>query len=404
MSKIEAKQINNPKRLKGVMSNSKKESIKPVVLEAPVELDVVEEKIISQKSSFGEKIKSLFERKISGAIKEIFRRKELDESVEKNLSEGLENDENFVAASNKIDKKRNWFVVAFNNLLNKKTKEESTQTPYTFDDIAMQGMKELEEELSDSFTKNIYGKLGEINKRILLDHLVDNPISRDKSEIIELPTVSPANDYVVAFSDNGFLLQQIPKGDVETENDRALYNLISPDGTKLIENSDYVSAFNALEEQSTIYQKKLAEEFAQQEIIQKNLLEREKENAQVIEEDVVSGREEEMNKLMDAMLEDEKEIALNKEKEQEFSLNYEDETPETIESDNKEPINAESVDTEPINAENVDTEKVKLESDLEVTGGIDVKTPRELIGDDFNSLSEGQQKFVKEALLQFQLE
>lgn len=345
-------------------------------------------------------VRSFLERKINGAVKEIFKHKELDESVEKNLSQGLENNPDFAAANRKIDRRRNWFSSRINNLLNRKSKGIEI-TPYVFDEAAMQAMKELEAELTDSFAKNIYGKLADFNKQLLLDHLVDNQISREKSQIIELPTVSEANNNVIAFSDNGYLLQLSNKEDVrqdrniDVENEKALYNLISPDGKIIAQDLNYTSALEELKTEASSYQKMLKDEFDNQE----NLM---------IEESI-NNTEAKINELVEKREEDERDIASSKEKENEFFDSFE-KMPEAVEETEPYLINKEDVveieAANPENAENIETEnKIEVASNINIVPavskyaeGIGIK-PEDLAANyEFLSLSPEQQKFALETL------
>lgn len=72
-----------------------------------------------------EEIKTTLNRKIAGATSEILRRKELDETVEKNLSAGLENSLEFVADSTQIDEKRATIVSTYNKYINQQPNSDS---------------------------------------------------------------------------------------------------------------------------------------------------------------------------------------------------------------------------------------------------------------------------------------
>lgn len=214
------------------------------------------------------------DRKIEGAIAEVSRRAELDKTIEDNLSTGLNNPE-FEAASQKIDKKRNKSVTGFEGALTLK----NNISPFVLDDKYKQSMKELEEEMSDSFNKEVYSRLAEMNKVLLLDHLVDNSLSQEKSEIINLNVVSDGNYNVVTFSDNGYLMQLTNKeevkidGSFDVKNEKAQYSLIAPNGTVLLENKSYQEAVNTLETLSNGYLKVLKEEFAKQKDVPENTTE-----------------------------------------------------------------------------------------------------------------------------------
>jgi len=415
MSK-EILKLSKPKQLKEILKNKKVGGLQLAATETgPVAFELPKEIIESPvKIDFGEKFKSFFEKKVVGAIKEVFRHKERDESIENNLSTGLDTDSEFVKADEKINKKRNWLLASFNNLLNRKVKEETQDTAYVFDESAKQAMKELEEELTDSFAKNVYNRMADINKQLLLDHLVDNPVSRDKSEIIELPNVSEANNNVVAFSDNGYLMQLTNKEDarvdanINIESEKAFYNLISPDGKIIAQNLNYIVAFESLKNEANNYQQKLKQEFVQQEIIQKNLLERERENNIVVEE-VDNSRESEMNKLMDKMLEDEKENSLDDDREKEFSNNLGKEPVVKIEIaaagikniDEVSPIKNDSVNQE-IEKEEIKSETVFInpfnEKVSKYAESIGIKPEELSANQEFLLLSPEQQQFALEIL------
>lgn len=72
-----------------------------------------------------EEIKTTLNRKIAGATSEIIRRKELDETVERNLSAGLENSLEFVADSTQIDEKRAVIVATYNKYINQQPNSDS---------------------------------------------------------------------------------------------------------------------------------------------------------------------------------------------------------------------------------------------------------------------------------------
>lgn len=221
------------------------------------------------------------DKKIIGAIAEVSRKAELDQTVEDSLSTGLTSPE-FEAASGKIDKKRKVYTSGFKNTLKlKKTgpdlkstlklknvpAEEKNIPTFAFDDEYKKAMKELEEEMTDSFNKLVYSKLAEMNQVILLNDLVDYPLNQDQSKIINSGVVSEGNFNVVAFSDNGYLIQLTNKEEVKTENsfdiknEKAQYNVIAPNGVILLEKKNYEDALEALDGFSTGYHQSLKEEF-----------------------------------------------------------------------------------------------------------------------------------------------
>ena len=72
-----------------------------------------------------EETKNVLNRKIAGATSEILRRKELDETVERNLSAGLESSIEFVAASTQIDEKRATIVSTYNKYISQQPNSDS---------------------------------------------------------------------------------------------------------------------------------------------------------------------------------------------------------------------------------------------------------------------------------------
>jgi len=223
-----------------------------------------------------EKGKNILNKKVDGAVDEVARRAALDVTVENNLSAGLENNPTFIKKFKIIDKKRIWLYTKVKHVLKKIQKDNTPEvtTPdapeapaYVFDEEARLAMIELEKELTDPFAKSIYDKLADQNKQLLLEYLVDNPISQDESAIIDLKKVVDSNYNVVYFSDNGYLMQLANKEEVSQDNSfklgdpKALYTIISPDGQIAFENLDYESAVNTLEQQSALYQAQLKEEF-----------------------------------------------------------------------------------------------------------------------------------------------
>jgi len=368
---------------------AKKEKTPPPVVEQPL---------------WEDKVAAFIENKIGGAVKEISRRKELDENVENSLSDGLEINPEFVKQSKKIDKKRNWLLSKIESLFKKKGKKEAQ--PYVFDEAAEKAMRELEQELTDGFAKDVYGRLGEMNKRILLDHLVDNPVNRTSSKIIELPTVSEANNNVYAFSDNGYLMQLANKEEVrdgqniKVNSEEAVYNLIAPDGHIISQNLKYQEALDDMEVEANLYQEQLNEEFARQEIVNKNLADREKELSRA-EIEQVNEKEVEMNKMMDDFLEDEKDIVLQAQKEQEFSAHPEkwSEELEKNEAENNQEekpeliILPEAVNDIELVKENLINEKISKYAE-----SIGIKAEELTANPEFLQLSPEQQQFALETL------
>lgn len=253
----------------------------------------------------GREVESSLEKKAQGALLEINRTAERDIAEEKNLSDGLKTEKSFTKKYKTINNKRTLVI----NLVNKKIVEnsDSKSKTFEFDDAIKQGMIELEKELTDTFSKNIYDRLAEENKRMVLDHLVDNPVSRDKSEIIHLANAedtlnipSAANDDVVCFSDNGYLMKLVNKEKIKNKNknakvgdESALFNLVAPDGKVFLKNLDYNSSLMILEEQSDIYQKNLKDEF------EKTLANQEVKTTEEIEQAKAMEIEAKMNELID---------------------------------------------------------------------------------------------------------
>lgn len=335
---MQAIKLNSPKRFKEatkkpietkvVISETTelKEGVSLPNLEEVTTLPNLEEPTqTKEKVSFKEKTKNFFEQKVAGAISEIFRRKKLDESVEKSLSEGLEKNEEFAKADQKINKKRNWFAEKISALI-KKRQEGVRDNGYEFNELEEAAMSKLEQELEDDFTKKIYEGLGKINKNVLLDHLVDNPAKLTEVKIIDLPTVSDAYENVVAFSDNGYLMQMSNKEEARNENgiiidgEVAKYSLINPDGSVLSQGLNYKEALESLKQEAAKYHEVLAAEFAQQENTKNSLLEKEESNK--LNEGEMSQKEKEANEIMDRMLADQKEIELQKAEEKEFFDNF----------------------------------------------------------------------------------
>lgn len=221
------------------------------------------------------------DKKIDGAVDETSKRATRDKTVEDNLSVGLDNPE-FEAAAGKIDKKRNKFIAGLKNILGFKKRSlkkdlisdsndistsNSEVPPFVLDDEYRQSMIELEKEMADSFSREVYSRLAEMNKVLLLDHLVDNPASQEKSEIINIGFASEGNYNVVAFSDNGYLMQLTNKEEVTTEDsinikdDKAQYNVIAPDGTVLAEKINYTTALEGIDILANEYHKVVVKEF-----------------------------------------------------------------------------------------------------------------------------------------------
>jgi len=202
----------------------------------------------------------LLEKKIKGASDEMFRQITRDASIEDNLSEGLKDKKDFVKKFKMIDNRRIWVYERSKNNINNIKDDVIFNTKYVLDEEGIKAMKELEKELTDPFAKIVYEKMADLNKQILLDHLVDNQISPDKSETVILDYISGANFYTVCFSDNGYLMQLADKNNKE-DKENTLYNIISPDGKIVNQDLNYRSAYDKLEEQSASYQAKLKEEF-----------------------------------------------------------------------------------------------------------------------------------------------
>jgi hypothetical protein len=170
-------------------------------LESPQPDEPAKDKITYERNALGK-----LEKKVNGAVVEITRQVGLAKSIEDNLSSGLENNKTFVKKSKIIDNKRVLVFERAKNLID----DIKTSKPDkgVVDMVAIQeAMKELEAELTDPYAKLLYEKLDDTNKIILLDYLVDNGVSPDRNEIIEMETISPANFNVVYFSENGYLMQ-----------------------------------------------------------------------------------------------------------------------------------------------------------------------------------------------------
>ncbi len=256
-----------------------------------------------KKESLLERVRSFFEKKVYGAIKELFRHKELDLEVENSLGEGLDNYPEFIEESKAIDEERDVLILEACKAMEDMESEIETEnveiasveiepetksknietTPYVFDETAQRAIKELEKELTDPFKKYIYNRLADKNKQLLLDHLVDNPVSSDSSEIIKLSTLSEANDNVIAFSDNGYLIKLVNKSDaaskdsLEFGSEQTAYQIISPSGKTVVTIVNLLSAFKFAKKRADEYQQILKNEFFQQKTEDEAVIENEAE-------------------------------------------------------------------------------------------------------------------------------
>lgn len=233
-------------------------------------LNLLKEKTLDKSETPAKSKKELLKSKADGAKVEITRQAKRDLAVEENLSDGLESSATFNKVAKKINKKRDLVVTKAKVAIDKKVSKEIKvkPAPFIFDEAMKKAMIELEQELVDPFAKFVYEKMSETNKRMLLDHLVDNIISRTESKIIDVDNISDANQNVVSFSDNGYLMQLTNKElirfgkNIPVDNKEALYNIIAPDGRVISKDSDYDLASEALKTYSEMYQGQLSEEFS----------------------------------------------------------------------------------------------------------------------------------------------
>ncbi len=212
----------------------------------------------SKESSLFNRIKA----KSEGALKEFFRQMRRDKEVEKSFSQEINIDENFIAESKKIDEKKELVASNFSKMMElvisgamtlEGAKQKDSVESYIFNEESKKAMLELEKELTDPFAKLLYEKMGEENKQIILDYLVDYGVTPAESKIIETES-----DYlnIIKFSDNGFMMQINNKeevGYVFTDKN-AHFNIINPDGTIVLKDLNFEQANLKLKEFVDNYQ------------------------------------------------------------------------------------------------------------------------------------------------------
>lgn len=232
--------------------------------------------------SLAENGKSFEKSKQQGALAEISKTLKRDIAVEENLGAELEKNQDFKKKTKKILERRKFVAEKAKSIIIKKSKDQ-----FVFGEAERKAMRELEKELSDVFTRFVYEKMADQNKQILLDHLVDNPIAQDEVEIINIKNVEESYYNVIHFSTNGYLMKLINKKEVyqnkeyQVENEKALYDLIAPDGKIADHGLNYEGAMNRMLVKSKKHQAQLKKDFPEgkREIILKLLKEDQDEAA-----------------------------------------------------------------------------------------------------------------------------
>lgn len=182
--------INKKKDLKEIVSGGKnKEPKKEAII-------IKEEPVIVEQVSVAspEKKKGFFESKVRGAIAEIFRRKELDETVETNLSQGLESNPEFVAASQKIDKKRNWINSVYHKYISKQLESDEIVS-----------VEEIEKEMaltSEELEDSLVALGGEHKIETNNETQNETQLELAKETEAEPVFVSPFNEKVSKYAEN----------------------------------------------------------------------------------------------------------------------------------------------------------------------------------------------------------
>ena len=177
--------INKRKNLREITQGKKTKEIKSDLVEDSA---VVAESSVAVEQNIAvspEKKKGFFESKIKGAIAEIFRRKELDETVENNLSQGLDANPDFIAASAKIDKKRNWINSVYHKYLTKQLEGDENIS-----------IEEIEKEISLT-NEEIESSLPALDTEKSISNEPEN------SNIINEPNfVNPFNEKISKYSES----------------------------------------------------------------------------------------------------------------------------------------------------------------------------------------------------------
>lgn len=213
------------------------------------------------------------EKKAKGAINEVERQANRDNEAEVSLGADLENEPVFVEEASKINKKKIRVKKKLVNITafvisDIKADDNKKRAMGSTDVLAEQAAKEtaaaeLEAQITDSFTKFIYNKLGNKNKELLLDnYFADNTVSQNEVELMSMDVLSDANYNVVLFSNNGFLMQLANSKEVDDiKNENASFNIINPSGTEIISGLNYEDARTQLKDLSTEYQEDALEFF-----------------------------------------------------------------------------------------------------------------------------------------------
>lgn len=225
---------------------------------------------IKDKAIFERNKEGNLEKKIHGAGRELTRQVTLAKSVEDNLSTGLEDNKTFVKRAKVTDNKRVLVFERAKNAIGNVGVDNQDLKKSESEEMEL-AIKELESQIINPYSKLVYQKLGEQNKVILLDYLVDNEITPQDKLIIEMETISPANFNVVYFSDNGCLMQITNAQEVNNlvTDDKARFNIIAPNGSTFAKDVNFKDGLSQLEDLSDTYQKELIAESEKQSELQK---------------------------------------------------------------------------------------------------------------------------------------
>jgi|GEM_PF-2527597 len=225
---------------------------------------------VKDKDVFERNKEGNLEKKIHGAGRELTRQVTLAKSVENNLSTGLEDNKTFVKRAKVTDNKRVLVFERAKNAIGNVGADNQDLKKSESEEMEL-AIKELESQIINPYSKLVYQKLGEQNKVILLDYLVDNEITPQDNLIIEMETISPANFNVVYFSDNGCLMQITNAQEVDNlvTDDKARFNIIAPNGSTFAQDINFKDGLSQLEDLSDTYQKELIAESEKQSELQK---------------------------------------------------------------------------------------------------------------------------------------
>ncbi len=128
-----------------------------------------------------EKSKNFSDRKLLGAVKEIFRRKKLDENIENSLSEDLTTNSEFISASNKIDEKRNWLISKIDNFFGSDVKMISEEAIKELTEDLKKSAEEIDNQEANNFDRD------EADNRLeAVSELGLTEESEEKKEIVEV--------------------------------------------------------------------------------------------------------------------------------------------------------------------------------------------------------------------------